>query len=339
MICWDSPHFSIDGQRFIPLVYEGSPDPDSVPSGFNTVCIRLDGRLDSALDWTEAITQARKLIEQSDRKLLILWDLDLGLTNGLRCAISDQAQYQALCLSIDHFLNAVWPQFHTHTLGVILYRGNLTFADQFPWDFGQRDNFERWCSKIPGATINTQWAQHVYCRNALASYLGMLKDRLSAAVEAFLLLDGSLVNSPIQQELLWSSEVFARFHLVRKGARHTKGGMTWNGVQTSMGAIAIRLPEVIDAEEVRIGLCLPYGDAELCLDGSLDSALTHLLQCRIPLRIIPEVQLTAQWDQLDCLIVDASAITASGKRMLQGFCAAGGRVVRPQEVDDLFLLQ
>lgn len=47
----------------------------------------------------------------------------------------------------------------------------------------------------------------------------------------------------------------------------------------------------------------------------------------ISFRLIPEAFLTVQWDGLDFLIVEPSGITSAGKRMLQGFCAAGGTVV------------
>ena len=47
----------------------------------------------------------------------------------------------------------------------------------------------------------------------------------------------------------------------------------------------------------------------------------------IPFRVIPEGFLTVSWDGLDVIYVVEELITPQGKRMLDGFRAAGGQVV------------
>lgn len=66
-----------------------------------------------------------------------------------------------------------------------------------------------------------------------------------------------------------------------------------------------------------LGLYLP-ADADVELNGILE---------RHSVRIIPEEKLTEQWDGIEKLIVPDHPISATGRRKLLGFIAAGGEVV------------
>jgi hypothetical protein len=78
----------------------------------------------------------------------------------------------------------------------------------------------------------------------------------------------------------------------------------------------------------KIALCLPPNEAlRPSLYPLLNGALQLLEQRQIPCRIIPEETLINDWEQLDDLIVASTTLSPQGKRKLQGFCSAGGRVI------------
>lgn len=58
----------------------------------------------------------------------------------------------------------------------------------------------------------------------------------------------------------------------------------------------------------------------------LEEAVEVLDALKRPWRVIAESRLTLEWDGLDELLVIPEALTDSGKRMIQGFLAAGGEV-------------
>lgn len=71
--------------------------------------------------------------------------------------------------------------------------------------------------------------------------------------------------------------------------------------------------------QTRIGVCVPEEETDL----------SHL---PFPYRIIPERFLNEKWMELDYLYVFSRFVTPRGRRMLQGFCAAGGIVVTEGEL-------
>ena len=63
-LTWDKPHFYLDGKIFVPRIYEMPAGECSIPEGYNTVSIQLDGKVSADLDWKEQETAAQKYCEQ-----------------------------------------------------------------------------------------------------------------------------------------------------------------------------------------------------------------------------------------------------------------------------------
>jgi hypothetical protein len=64
--------------------------------------------------------------------------------------------------------------------------------------------------------------------------------------------------------------------------------------------------------------------------SKVDQVLSALAEKGVSYRLISESFLTEEWDGIDDLLV-LHHCGSLGKRKLQGFCAAGGRVVRFNE--------
>ena len=61
-------------------------------------------------------------------------------------------------------------------------------------------------------------------------------------------------------------------------------------------------------------------------DEGIDACLMELERRGTPYRLIAEMYLTEEWDDLDDLIIFSPLLSKQGLRKVQGFVAAGGRV-------------
>jgi hypothetical protein len=77
--------------------------------------------------------------------------------------------------------------------------------------------------------------------------------------------------------------------------------------------------------DVKVGVCFP-NDPQCFLSclNVFKKIFSNLLNAKIPYKIIPEFLMTSSWDGLDYMIFSKKCLSLQGKRMLQGFVAAGG---------------
>lgn len=135
--------------------------------------------------------------------------------------------------------------------------------------------------------------------NALCNYCQMLSASLPDELSATLLFQGSFSGAQ-KGELLSEFEYFQIWF--QEGE-----GIVWN-------------EERIEKKHLsKIAVCIPDEPP-----FGFDDLLQRL---SFSFRLIPEKVLNERWSEVDILYVFSSYLTARGKRMLQGFCAAGGLVV------------
>lgn len=79
----------------------------------------------------------------------------------------------------------------------------------------------------------------------------------------------------------------------------------------------------LEEKDHPLGLLLPQD--EYCTDEVLN-ALDEAMEGEPNMRVVPEVRLNEMWHGLDELIVIENAVSPVGRRQLQGFLAAGGKV-------------
>lgn len=83
--------------------------------------VRLPARVSDTLNWKA---------ELQDVSPQTLWELDLGLLDGLTKPIDDEPQLKTLQLAIDHFNEAVFSKFAAQTAGLILYTGPIETGER-----------------------------------------------------------------------------------------------------------------------------------------------------------------------------------------------------------------
>lgn len=336
-------------------IFEASFLGEIVPQGFDSVLISLDGTVKADLSWRKEQEAAKNYVNQGFR---IFWKIDLGLSRGLDQALGNRTQFLALTLSLEHFCKTLWKEFRKETVGLNLYDGSLDFSAKYVWDEEQIANMQEWMEDhfgsidtfiqetaieiksfkeiLPAKLQQSDLGKELlrfFCRDAMAEYLNLLTGSVPDTLSFFLMLDASEITSDFLLAGLLNKEHFPRFHLVVK-RRHPffreeilGGELAWESEVQEKGMIGKVFKESSFVKP-RLGFCLP--SQSLCrpsLALSLSQAFIYLQKQQKSFRIIPEVDLAAEWEGLDCLIIDTQLVNIQFKRKLQGFCAAGGTVV------------
>jgi hypothetical protein len=346
-INWDKPYYYVNAKKFIPSIFDGIL-PQFINS-FNTITLAIDGQVQADLNWKGIREQAYAWIEQG---YAILWEIELGLFSKLDRPLNNQTQYLSLGLSLEHFRDTLWKEFQHRSLGLILYRGSVDLSLGFPWTEQQESNLRGWIQDqfVDLATLkeetqlvfsdfedlnhvllsHSEIGKHLvslFCRDVAIEYLALLASRLPDSLPCYVLLDATLVRSPLRQAQLLHPERFDQLNLAIKKASIPLQAWGWES-PSSYGTFSKSPIHIPSAEEVKVGVCLPSIDRHLPSQyQGLGEALDQLLAKQVNFRLIPETHLITDWDGLDYLLYIPAGLSAQGKRKLQGFCAAGGTVV------------
>lgn len=283
--------------------------------------IKIDGQLNAPLDWNKGREEAK---EAAANGLKIRWDLNLGLFENLTFPLDNLTQYKALCLSLEHFRDTIWKDFESISTGLCLCTTQANFSKGYQWNETQMRNWQGWLKDHfdSESTLGNQigkrvkfddcdprdsslvWLAQLYCRDACADYLQLLIANLIDSIPLFARIDCSCNKDIVDLARLTSAERFDPIRLMPEG-RH----------------------ELI-SEEATLGICLPSSQKipNYYFDD-LRLAVRALTSRNISFRIIPEEFLINKWDGLNDLIVASISVGPQCKRKLQGFCAAGGRVL------------
>lgn len=338
--------FSINGKPFTPKIYEGS-DYKNISADFNAVLISIPADVKADLQWKRYQQMAA---HARDNNFLILFELNFDFLNN-PLTVADSSQYLSYQIVLDHFKDSLWKEFATHTLGVCLYKGMADFAKLIDWKAHDYSHFQEWVLDRLGAShhfdfgnsellsfnenVLRNWAQkpetklplQLYCRDLFIDYLDFLSSALPAELPLFLMIDCSNLETPSNCLQLISLEKFERYHLVLKEPLYD-ACLSWKNGTNSIGYIS-EYPLHLNASQTsKIGVLLP--SAEHYVSQPFESVANTIktLKLRgVPFRTIPEFLFAHQWENLDFIAVEPSGLTSFGKRLLRGFCAAGGIVL------------
>lgn len=312
LLHWDHRFLYVYQKMFTPLIYEGTGD--ILPHGFNSSLITLPSQIHEDLQWEKELQRAEKMIEQ---RAWILWNLDFGIDQQ-EFDFEDELTFYSLQIAVDHFTKEVWPHFKAKTLGASLYRGTIDLSSGFLWTQNQEENFEKWKKE------RKRKEQYLFCTEVLIHYLRLFSHRIPDEIPLFAFLDAS--DYPLaRSSFVLSQERWEHFFVISDGALTSMG---WNTDAYSTGWMGERnIPEQM--EEEKVGVCLPAD--EHFKVSYMEKLFDQLLDTRIPFRIVCEAFISEMWDGLDFILIPKGPIQEIPKRMLEGFCAAGGCVVFEEE--------
>jgi hypothetical protein len=153
--------------------------------------------------------------------------------------------------------------------------------------------------------------------NVFSGYLHRLAAALPDELLVFVALESRSCAHEAFTAQLFSKERFSHLHLLTQE-------------QTSLfESVALHQSGLY---QPLVGVCFP-NDPQ-CLLSTLNAfkkLFLELKQHKIVFKIIPEFMMTASWDGLDYMIYMNKSLSPQGKRMLQGFVAAGGICVYVDE--------
>lgn len=325
---------------------------ETIPAGFDAVRISLDGKMKADLSWKKEFETAKDYVTQGFK---IFWDIDLGLPNLLTHPLSNRAQFLSLSLSLEHFCKTLWREFRKESIGLCLFRGSLDFSKEYPWNEEQLSNLHEWMIRLypniedfvnetsielldfkyltkdllSGSETGKKLLMY-FCRDGFSEYLSLLSAGIPDSLPIFLMLDASNIDDSFLIAQLLNKEYFIRFHLGVKGfsVMSHEGEIAWEGNCLEKDVISREIKKPTKSERYKLALCLPSGVIyRPSATEALNQALITLHKFTLSFRIISEINLAIEWDELDYLIVDSRFVSFQFKRRLQGFCAAGGSVV------------
>lgn len=114
--------YTLDGMPFSPRVYF-SKNGETVPDGFNAVCIKLNLGLHSKLKWNEEKKWAEEYVKGG---LKLLFEFEMGLFEKI---VPDELQLLSLQLGLDQFKDTLQVTFKDHIIGYVVYRGKVMSED------------------------------------------------------------------------------------------------------------------------------------------------------------------------------------------------------------------
>lgn len=259
--------------------------------------LTCDARTSSALNWSALQKEALQAIASGYK---ILWHLDFGLFNELKMPLGHSGQFASFCLAIDHFKETLWKEFHRFSIGAALYRGNADFLPQFPWDPALEESLVHWLKEH--SQEKTLFSLRMFARNLSVEYLEQLSVHLEEAIVPFAILE-ELPEDRLMKALLTAPDCYGKVRL-----HFTNEAFDWQIEEEKALGVCMPSCKISSSEKL-----LPYQKIFEELSGK-------------DYKLIPEDQLTSNWQGLDVLYLNPGAITAEGHRKVQGFIAAGGEI-------------
>jgi hypothetical protein len=340
----------------IPQIYFG-PLAQSKLEGFNSVVIELDARLDSDLNWDES----KKIAAQHVSKgFQIIWSLNFGLFKQLHLPLSDTSQYRSLNIALDHFFDSILKDFSMSTLGVIIYKGSLDFAHEWPFDTSQVLNFRGWLSEQfhdhqalfnqtglsipslfsadPDLFYKNEYGKNIlkfYCMRAALDYFSMLTTRFETDLLPYVLLDASHIQSAVEIFQLLDHEDFEFIQLALKNMPYEPDhALGWDNKAFANGFVGKTLKtHQKPALQTSVGIVIPQKPIFDTARQSHYNQIIQRIQSHQPIKLVSERSITLEWQGLEDLVV--IDIEPESIRKLEGFIAAGGRVVKDGKSLDL----
>lgn len=234
-------------------------------------------------------------LKASGKKEPLCWRLDLGLERPF-FPLEDRLVFEALSLGLKQFAQELYKEGNRQK--AFLYLGSGDLRTHFLWTEKQCEEFSLW-QKIR-APLEKEHAERLFCMDAFVSYFQLLAHSLPDSLEIAIEMDLSSCGTLAEKFHLASKERFEYFDLHLKGV------------------------EVDPLKQQAI--CLPK-------DSSLSEEVLNRLdqlfhQLNPPYRVLSEPLLAESWAGVDQIYVLDGTLGVLGERMLKGFEAAGGEVIR-----------
>jgi hypothetical protein len=310
MITGSHQGFFLDEKAFTPCICEEE----------NLIKLTADPQAD--LSWDEEIQKAE------ERSGLLFWQLDLGLEKGA-LFLKDTSYFLSLSIALEKFSQEIWPKFKERTFGISLYKGEFDLTQRVMWDETTQELFDEYLAEHADSLAESEVKRLFFVTDLFAEFMHRLISYLPTEAAVFALFDPEKISNLALQACLFSPARFEHLHLALKHCSLPLRGLNWENGKALGGVIGKGGSQKAEgrSEEIRRALLLPQDPA--CSPEvlkKLNQLIMQLEEGKIPYRLIPEPLLTEEWDGIETLFIVPEAVSAQGKRMLQGFEIAGGEI-------------
>ena len=285
------------------------------PSSYDAINIVVDGSPTSDLSFPglqEKIEQVLSL----EKKVCVELFLDLFSQNF---SFADPLQFSLRKKALEVLLESVPEDAIEHLL---LFRGPLDFTSHIKKNAQVEEEYELWKKDLEAYQIEEEHLLHLFSAKLLSDFFHSLCSTLPDHIKGALLLSLPAFLEIGKVAELLSEETFSHLEVGIKNPKYFLEGICWgNGAATHH--LSYR-PALISykEEEVKTAVVLPLlGD---CNYARFEAICNSLIEQDTPFKIIEENLLNEKWFQIDTIYYDEENTSFDGKRMIDGFIAAGG---------------
>ncbi len=284
---------------------------------YNAVNIILDATDESALNFEIHIPTIKIEIANGNK---LFFEFHFGL-DPMAQNFKDQMQFLGFSIAITTFIEKIYEPYKDHIQGVFLYRGIGNFSKAVESHCELIDLFEEFASKIEGERA---YHLRLFSLQVLMEYLHRLGAMLPEELLMYVLLNFKGESCPCRQAQMLAANHYPYIKAAVKGALIPYEGLAWESGKSQIGYIGkdCTLFSLVDVPSV--ALLLPeFGNVPV---DEVNKEIERLNSSGINYKIIPEEMLNESWHLIDDLIVFDGHVSFEGKRMIDGFIAAGGLV-------------
>ena len=261
----------------------------------NIAHLFVDLSLSASLDFSSLEKQMQEIISKGEQ---IFWEInfDFDLVGGL---FTHPLRFSTYQMSLKEFSSQILEKNPQSATGLSLYRGKSNISSILE---GHEELMQMYQGALENKT-DTLFDRELFSLTVFVEFLHRLGSIIPETIPLHSFFDLSHEYTLAQLATLFSRERFLHLKFHVEGSLlpfEEKENPTWGIVLPQEGKI----------------------DYEL-----LEQMLNQLLKKTAHFRILPEGLISELWHGLDNILFASKSLTKEGKRMLQGFNAAGGRAV------------
>jgi hypothetical protein len=288
------------------------------PTSYDCINIAIDGSPSSDLEFF-GLEKSIQEVLNLDKKVCIELFLDL---NSFNFSFYNEIEFAIRKRSLEVLVEKLSFVPEEKISHIIVYRGSIDFSSFIKKNALATLEYEKWKENF--SKIEEDHLLQLFSAKLLSSFFhslcSVLPDHIKGAV--LLTMPYLLENAKIAE--LISEETFSHLEIGIKNPNFFVNGICWgNGSgkhHLSFTPASFRYKE----EDVKTAVILPFlGN---CKYSEFERVCKNLEEKSIAYKIIEENLTNEKWFDIDNILFDQENISFDGKRMLDGFVAAGGKI-------------
>ena len=287
------------------------------PDSYDCINLSVDGSLESDLSFKNL---ERKIEEILDLDKHICLELFLNIHADDFLFTSNLA-FSVRRRSLEVLLEKIAFIPENKISHIILYRGPIDFSNEIKQNAQLSDEFDHWKANLPGSKPCQDHLLNIFSSKLISDFFHSLATILPDHIKGLLLfsLPQDLGVSKISE--LTSEETFPHLTVGIKHPPFFMEGVCW-GLGDGLHTLSFSPSHSLSESQVKTAVILPFFG--FCDYQKFEAICSALKKRGIAFKVIEENLLNEKWFDIDNIIFDYEAASFDGKRMVDGFIAAGG---------------